>query len=202
MMLIYTLGYSQDYKSDSNSFTGVFEAKDKNKTELFSLINKWLSINYKQSKYVIQLNDLESGTIIVKGLNTVKTKNALKKLYPLSLPEFNYYELNHLIEINVKDGKYRITYSIIDIVSGIGPNDRFSNECIDFDGVDQIIIDNYNDRMDKLLRTGLVGKKKRDEFRLETKEYLDNVNKDIIESAKSIMLSVQKTIQSSYNDKW
>jgi hypothetical protein len=202
LLFISAFCFSQEYKTNTTSVTGVFEAKDKSKSELFSLINKWLSINYKSSKHVIQLNDLESGTIIVKGINTVKTKNALKKLYPNSSPEHNFYEFNHLIEINVKDNKFRITFTLIDIVSGVSLNDRFSMECINLQGVDQNSVDFYNEKMDSLLRTGLVGKKKRDEFKSESKDYLTVVNNDILQSAKEIMLSIDETVKESISDKW
>ena len=69
MILIVNSVYSQDYTYEDKTMTGVFEAKDKSQSELFSLINKWISINYNSSKDVIQLNDKESGTIIIKGVN-------------------------------------------------------------------------------------------------------------------------------------
>lgn len=194
--------YAQEFNLEPKTITGVFEAQGKNKSEIFSAINKWISINYNSSKNVIQMNDMDSGTIIVKGINTVKTKNALKKLYPISMPEFNYYDFNHLIEINVKDNKYRIIYTLKNLESGANANDKFDFNCVNFNGVEQSAIDNYNIKMEGLLKMGFVGKKKREEFKSDTKSYLEGVNNDIIESEKNTMLSIGKTVNSSKKDNW
>jgi hypothetical protein len=202
MLFITTITNAQEYKLEEKTITGVFEIKEKTKAEIFALINKWISINYNSSKNVIQMNDIESGTIIVKGINEVKTKNALKKLYPNSSPEFNYYKFNHLIEINIKDNRYRIIYRIIDIASEISPNDRFNYDCINFNGIDQNVIDSYNEKMDSLLKMGFVGKKKREGFKSETKAYLENVNNNIIDNEKLTMLSIEKSVKSTGKDTW
>ena len=46
MILIVNSVYSQDYTYEDKTMTGVFEVKGKSQSELFSLINKWISINY------------------------------------------------------------------------------------------------------------------------------------------------------------
>jgi hypothetical protein len=145
---------------------------------------------------------MDSGTIIVKGINTVKTKNAFKKLYPISMPEFNSYEFSHLIEINIKDNKFRIIYKLQDLISDISPNDKFNFSCVNFNGVDQSAIDNYNTKMEGLLKMGFVGKKKREDFKSDTKTYLEGVNNDIINSEKLTMLSIEKSVKSTGKDNW
>lgn len=194
--------YPQEFKYEEKVVTGIFEAQGKSKSEIFSAINKWISINYNSSKNVIQMNDIDSGTIIVKGINTVKTKNALKKLYPISIPEFNFYDFSHLIEINIKDNKFRIIYKLQDLISDILLNDKFNFNCVNFNGVEQSTIDNYNKQMDGLLKMGFVGKKKREDFKSDTKSYLEGVNKDIIDSEKLTMLSIEKSVNSSKKDNW
>lgn len=202
LLLTFTNINAQEYKLTDKTIIGVFEVPNKSKAEIFSEITKWISINYNSSKNVIQLTDIQAGNIIIKGNNLVKTKNAFKKLYPNSAPEFNLYELKHLIEINVKDNKYRITYSVIDIVSGVEVNDGFNMDCIKFNGVEQYNLEKYNDKMDRLLRNGLVGKKKRDDFKLESVFYMDEVNNNIVESAKEIMNSIQQALISTSDDGW
>jgi hypothetical protein len=201
-MVFGFLSNAQEFKLEGKTLTGIFEVEGKSKSELFSSINKWISINYNSSKNVIQMNDLESGTIIVKGINEVRTKNAFKKLYPNSAPEFNYYKFNHLIEINIKDNRYRIIYRTIDIASVISPNDHFNNDCVNFNGVEQNVIESYNEKMEGLLKMGFVGKKKRDDFKSETKAYLDGVNNNIIDNEKLTMLSIEKSVNSVGKDNW
>ena len=73
---------AQEYKLEKKTVTGIFEVKEIKKAEIFVAINKWVSINYNSAKNVVQMNDLESGTIIIKGINEVSYKNSMKELYP------------------------------------------------------------------------------------------------------------------------
>jgi hypothetical protein len=57
-MVFGFLSYAQEFKAEGKTLTGIFEAEGKNKSELFSLINKWISINYNSSKNVIKMYDL------------------------------------------------------------------------------------------------------------------------------------------------
>ena len=115
IMFITTITNAQEYKLEEKTITGVFEIKEKTKPEIFASINKWVSINYNSAKNVVQMNDLESGTIIIKGINEVKHKNPLKIIYPNLAAEFTTLKFNHLIEVNVKDNKFRIIYKLIEI---------------------------------------------------------------------------------------
>ena len=115
IMFITTITNAQEYKLEEKTITGVFEIKEKTKAEIFASINKWVSINYNSAKNVVQMNDLESGTIIIKGINEVKHKNPLKIIYPNLAAEFTTLKFNHLIEVNVKDNKFRIIYKLIEI---------------------------------------------------------------------------------------
>ena len=64
------------------------------------------------------------------------------------------------LEINIKDNRYRIIYRTIDIASVISPNDHFNNDCVNFNGVEQNVIESYNEKMEGLLKIGFFGKKK------------------------------------------
>lgn len=72
---------SQEFELGEKSITGIFDVKGKSKSEIFSSINRWISLNYNSSKDIIQLNDKESGTIIVKGINISTFENARRKFY-------------------------------------------------------------------------------------------------------------------------
>ena len=68
ILFITTITNAQEYKLEEKTVTGIFEIKEKTKAEIFASINKWVSINYNSAKNVVQMNDLESGTIIIKGI--------------------------------------------------------------------------------------------------------------------------------------
>lgn len=196
--------YSQDFKIEEKSIIGVFECKDLSKSEIFSAINKWVSINYNSSKTVIQMNDLESGTIIIKGTNLLKHKNTNKIFYPNNkfVEEYSTSLLNHLVEINVKDERYRVIFKIIDIEEeGIGLNDLLF-ECINFKELNDNQINNYNAVMEAKLKSNLTGKKKIDAFTQMTKPSLVEINENLIGYIKSIMFLIEKSIKQKSSDEW
>jgi hypothetical protein len=202
MLFITTITNAQEYKFEEKTITGTFEVKEKTKSEIFSSINKWVSINYNSSKNVIQMNDLESGTIIIKGINEVKFKNPGKVLNPKIATEFSTMKFNHLIEINIKDNKYRIIYKLIQIATDdYGYNDMTMN-CINLNGnrVDQVQI--YIDAMEKNLKKGLIGKEKKESFIAETRLSFDEINTNLINDMKSTMLSVEKSVSSTSKEGW
>jgi hypothetical protein len=46
LMLMSFYSNAQEYKLEEKSVTGIFEVNGKTKAELFSAINKWISVNY------------------------------------------------------------------------------------------------------------------------------------------------------------
>ncbi|MDI6050163.1 DUF4468 domain-containing protein [Flavobacterium sp. XS2P24] len=202
MLFITTISNAQEYKLEEKTIAGTFEVKEKTKSEIFSSINKWISINYNSSKNVIQMNDLESGTIIIKGINEVKFKNPGKVLNPKIATEFSTMKFNHLIEINIKDNKYRIIYKLIQIATDdYGYNDMTMN-CINLNGnrADQVQI--YIDAMEKNLKKGLIGKEKKESFIAETRLSFDEINTNLINDMKSTMLSVEKSVSNTSKEGW
>jgi hypothetical protein len=195
---------AQEYKIEEKSVTGVFEVGGKTKSDIFSLINKWISINYNSSKNVIQMNDSESGTIIIKGINEVKYKNTAKTLYPNNkyIPEFYTTKFNHLIEVNAKDGKFRIIFRILDIASeNVGYNDITFN-CVNFNGTNDAAIVEYNTIMEETLKKGLVGSEKRETFKTLTKPMFLELSESLINDIKLTMTSVEKTVKETSNNSW
>lgn len=193
--------YAQEFKIEDKTITGIFEAKEKNKSDLFSSINKWISINYNSAKSVIQMNELESGTIIVKGINEVQFRNPYKQLYPNDkyISEISAVNFNHLIEINIKDNKYRIIYKITGVDSEGYESLFFS--CISLDTIDDNAIQSYNLTNERILKKGLIGKEKRDALLSLSKPMFQEIKKILTENIKLTMLSIEKAI-STTNDNW
>ena len=199
MLFITTITNAQEYKIEAKSITGVFDVNEKSKAEIFSAINKWISINYNSAKNVIQLNDAEAGTIIIKGINEVTCKNVSKVLFPKNsyIPENTTTKFNHLIEINIKENKYRIIYRIID---SEGLDDNFFN-CIKLNGGNEANITTYNDEVEIGLKKGLIGQEKRELYKLKSTAMFEDIRIGLENSMKATMLSIEKSTTVS-SDGW
>jgi hypothetical protein len=206
LLITFTAYYSigQEYELEEKTVTAVFEMPEKNKSELFSSINKWISINYNSSKNVIQMNDLESGTIIVKGINEVVYKNNMKTIYPNNkyISEYTTAKFNHLIEINIKENRYRIIYKIIDVTSADPGADFIIVKCINLNGSNESAIRDYNELLDESLKKALIGAKKREEFQSQSKPMFNEINTQLLNDIKQTMKSIEKSVKSKSKEEW
>ena len=194
---------AQEYKLSERSVTGVFDVPNKTKADIFSAISKWISINYNSSKTVVQLSDAEGGNIVVKGINEITYSNNARILYPntKSIPEISNMKFNHLIEINVKDNKYRIIYKIVDIYYDTSETAYLTSEMIKMnnDGINLIGIPDstlllLSDFMDNNLKKGLIGKEKREKYKQALKPMYDALNSNIVTDIKNTMLLINKSV--------
>ena len=187
---------AQEYKLEEKAVTGIFEANGKTKVELFSAINKWISVNYNSANSVIQLNDLESGTIIVKGINTIVNKSFVKSFLHPDLQKkasFNTmtYNFSHLIEINIKDNKFRVKYLITKYEDYESDNEIFKR--VNFEGIDNNTLENYYILADSLLVTFMIDKKNKQAMRDAMKPMLDEMNSSLENDIKNTLQSIYKT---------
>ena len=211
LLLITYCDYSQTYTIEDKALIGVFEVQDKTKAQIYSAITKWISINYNSGKSVTQLADADGGNIIVKGINEISYPTNSKILYPnmKSLPETAITNFNHLIEINIKDNKFRINYKIIDIdyapstLQYLTPEIIKTNfDCINLNGVPEptlLEVYNYNDSN---LKKGFIGQEKRTNYCNAMKEMYVQRNIDLLNSIKKTMLSIQKVVTTPASDGW
>jgi len=206
MLLITTITNAQEYKLGEKTITGVFEVKGKTKAEIFSLINKWVSVNYKSAKNVLQMNDLESGTIIIKGINETVYKNLLKEMWPRAkyLKKYSKIEFNHLIEINIKDNRFRIIFKIIDIATEDDGwlNKNLMFKCINFNGINDTNINEYIEYMEGRMKKWLINKKKRKNVASSTKPMFEELSNSLINYIKFYMQSIEKSITTSKKSDW
>jgi hypothetical protein len=196
LMAVSVFSNAQEYKLEEKSLTGIFEANGKTKAELFSAINKWISVNYNSANSVIQLNDLESGTIIVKGINTIVNKSFIKSFLHPDLQKkasFNTmtYNFSHLIEINIKDNKFRVKYLITKYEDYGSDNEIFKR--INFEGIDNNTEEDYNALADGLLETFMIDKKNKQAVRDAMKPMLDEMNSSLENDVKNTLESIYKT---------
>lgn len=200
---------AQEYTLEQKTVIGVFSTPENDKGEIFSSINKWISLNYNSAQNVIQLNDKEAGNIIVKGINEAVYRNSMKEFYPKNkhITEYSKVKFNHTIEINIKNNKFRVIYTLTDFAEAI--NAYYSNELnnimfnlVDLTGLKQSAIDNYNNHIDALWKKAMVGKKKREKILGTTRPIFDEMNKGIVEGIKLTMLSINTSLANPKKDDW
>jgi len=88
-----------DSATHSIAYDTIIQASGVNKDNIFALINQWIAIHYNSAKNVIQLNDKESGIIIVKGI------------FPTMVSGLSRGErmVTHTMTIKVKDQKMKVS---------------------------------------------------------------------------------------------
>lgn len=193
--------YGQEYTYEEKTIAGIFTAEGKTKDEIFSSINKWISLNYNSAQDAVQFNDKESGNIIVKGINKAIYKNVTE--------EYITVKINHTLEINVKNNRYRLIYTSTDVmdlkpVAGDNLEQQYDLifNMIDFTGLKQDKVDNYDNYVEELWKNELVGKRKRAKLKEQTRPAFEKMNEELIQSIKLTMLSAQKTVKSIKKDDW
>lgn len=210
LLMLSLTDYAQTYTTEDKALTGVIECQGKTKAQIFSAISKWISINYNSGKSVTQLSDAEGGNIVIRGINEITYPNNTKILYPnmKSISETSIMKFNHLVEINVKDNKYRIVYKIVDIYYEpaavaylTAETIKMNFDCINLNGVPDSTILSFSDYIDTNLKKGLVGKEKRDKYKESIKPMYDELNSNIVTEMKTTILSISKSITAP-SDSW
>jgi hypothetical protein len=101
------------------------------------------------------------------------------------------YNFSHLIEINIKDNKFRIMYLITKYEDYGNDNEIFKR--INFEGIDNNTVENYNALADGLLETFMIDKKNKQAMRDAMKPMLDEMNSSLENDIKNTLQSIYKT---------
>lgn len=196
LMVMSFYSNAQEYKLEEKSVTGIFEPNGKTKAELFSAINKWISVNYNSPESAIELNDAEGGNIIVKGITEGKWN--LKPFIPkLKKDKYIIVKFDHLIELNIEDNKLKIIYKITNLANIKHPKAQAecvknTLNCINFNGVDDNSIVTYNEFLEPILKGGLIGKEKREKYKSLSKPMFEELNSNLISTIKVTMEAMAK----------
>lgn len=194
---------AQEYSD--KTVTTVVDVKGASKSDLFASINKWVSLNYNSAKDVLQLNDKESGTIIIKGNSTISFDNDMKQYsknnrYTLDVASI---PVNHTIEINVKNEKFRTVITYTGFVSRLQSSYNFWNDdVINLEGNEGSGLERMLQDYDDLFRGALIGKKKRAKYVASTKKNIQNLNKSLVEHSVNINNNLKSSILETSKDGW
>ena len=111
LLFLFTITDSFSQKTDSIypvrdgiiNYYEVVKVDSTNKNQLYINAKKWIANSYKSAKNVIQLDDKESGEIILKGNSDVSYDNALGMTIIVNV--------NHVFKISVRDNKYKYEFT-------------------------------------------------------------------------------------------
>jgi len=186
-LLISIVGYAQD-STLTSSISYVNKAEGKTKSEIFSLLSKWVALNYNSANNVVQLNDIEGGNIIVKGVNSMATSNANKAMLPNNRYVSSTVEVktNHVLDIICREGRFKITYTISDY--GFNLNTKTVD-----DAYMKILLKPYYDM-------AYVSKKKEANLRAATQISISETKSGIINFIEETNKSIMNFINQSKSD--
>ena len=188
--------------------TATINANGKSKSEIYSSINRWVSVNYNSANNVIQMNDKEAGIMIVKWINTITYDNPTRKLYPNVKQVPSQFELllNHLLEIKVRDNKYRLIYTINSISRLTTQSDLKGNpntyDCINLNGTTSESIVKFNNYWKEFFKKSMMGKKKKAKYLSYSKPIFDKINTELGLSFVSNFTSINKMVNETSDDDW
>jgi hypothetical protein len=88
------------------AFQGVVLVEGASKAELRSRARAWIATTYRSANDVVQLDDVDAGTIIVKGnLGSIwKCWGAMREDH-----------FRHTLTLEIKDGRYRYTFDAFSV---------------------------------------------------------------------------------------
>ncbi|WP_292943824.1 DUF4468 domain-containing protein [Olleya sp. UBA1516] len=214
LTIISSQSYSQEYEVDQNTVIKIFEIDGRDKSELFSSVNKWISINYNSANNVIQLDDKESGDIIVKGINTLYYESEIPYKPNGYVPHKLNLSFRHMIEINIKDNKFRVKFTMLEIDKDNSflpkcywtfDNAKFYNlfsNCVSLKGTSAKALLAYNEQIAKVLKGQLAGKKKKKLILEQNKFMFEEMNEKIKADIYLKLESIKSSVISDKKDGW
>lgn len=202
--------YSQKTTVEEKRVTAVFSCDTLKKDDIFSRINKWIALNYNSANNVIQMSDKQAGTIVVKGINSVTYNNPTKSAYPKSkyVPSTYELSLNHTIEINVKDGRFRTKYSINGInnpssnIPSLSKLNQLFFNGINLKGTDEKYVNEYKEFIKELYKGTLIGKKKRKKIFDAIPGTFESINTSLLSNIQLTHLSIYASVMNKEQDDW
>lgn len=104
-LLIYLSFFAQSFSQSQDLSISEVVTSTLKKDVLFGNAQTWITKSFGDYKSVVQFEDKNSGKIIIKGNSKLDVRSS--------------HEFKFLIEINVKDEKYKIDISDIEICTGL-----------------------------------------------------------------------------------
>ncbi len=183
---------AQEYLIEGKSATIVYEVPDRSKSDLHQAALHWFDNEDSTSKYVIESNDADAGTIRISEVNQVYYKNIGKLMYPnrSGMAEMLSGDFSYDIELAFEDGTYMVRYQLTGMEKEMYGRDDLFYACIDFEEIDEKALAEYNESMNKLLVMNAVFKKRRNIFKDNSKSQFEDASQNILNSMTANMGSL------------
>ena len=202
MLLLFVplVSFGQEFKYQNNIMSVVFEVDSTSASEIHSRALSAIANMYNSANNVIQLNDKESNKLVIKSKSSIVIDNPVKLMYPKNKYITSGWEIffSNTINIDSKDNRYRIVYSVSNPEYDAGTYGRmpFDGErFFIFEPSEKTKIDEYIDEQLNKSGMGIIGKKKKALYATALEKMPENIVLKLKENAKSISLFVNDAIQ-------
>lgn len=165
---------------------------------VLSRAEQWFGSEENSEEFEIVSLDKNKGEMLVEGSTKVLYKNMGKDLYPKrsGMAEVLEASFGNKIKIQTETGGYSITYEVIDMKQEMYKKEDLFFNCVDFKGIDEENLKEYNKAMNKLLKANLVFKKRREIFTENSKSQFEEVSNYLLNSGEVTIFSIHEAIES------
>jgi len=190
---------AQESQIEEKSISKYYESDHIESSLVLSRAEQWFSSEENSEQYEIISFDKNKGEMIVEGKTTVLYKNMGKDLYPKrsGMAEVLEADFGNKISIKTENDGYSISYEVIDMKQEMYKKEELFYNCINFKGIDQEELDQYNKAMNKLLKANFVFKKRRDIFIENSKSQFEEVNNYLLNEGEVTIYSINEAIVSN-----
>lgn len=88
-------------------YTEVIKVDDLNKDEIYYRLVRWATLSYPSVKNVVELQDKESGNIIIKAVITNESIGEETKIMRKKYTQKFDFTFPFVLDVKIKDGKYK-----------------------------------------------------------------------------------------------
>lgn len=187
---------AQSFYVEDKSVTGVYEAKNKNKSEIYKAIKNQLISESDNEDLEFEILDQEKGLIVAKGSSVVPYRNLGKILYPKrgQMAELLDAEFKHRIEIRIEDQMYMIKYDVTEMSHEIYNQEELFYNCVNFEELKSAELEKYNSSMEKFLKLNFVFKNKRERFLENSSAQFQDVSETLRNNAEVTLNKLSKGV--------
>ncbi len=108
------------------TYSGVVTLEAKSREDLYQGIREWITVNYNSSNDVIQYESPEDQKIIIKGVHSYSLRG-IGEYASMT----HAYKANHILNIECRDGRFKVDFSVTSIYMPNMPSDPYTGETIE-----------------------------------------------------------------------
>ena len=189
---------AQDNQIEEKSLSKSYKSENIESGLVLSRAEQWFNSEDNSEQYEIISLDKNKGELLAEGSTKVLYKNMGKDLYPKrsGMAEVLEASFGNRIRIQTENEGYSISYEVIDMKQEMYKKEDLFYNCVNFKGIDQEDLEEYNKAMNKLLKANVVFKKRREIFTENSKSQFEEVSNYLLNEAELTIFSVHEAIVS------